>query len=278
VDVAQVALFPNRLPVDKDASPDYFPLPFSAIGDYIQRILRDYLGAYLLWDANATGGGLRGMWRARLGPRVNPGDAPLWSFTNSAPSPAAGVTISGRSESYLARTSPIHRGTFRTYVVPPEANALLVTTTGDLLPNKAQTNLTQWLVNYRSYNPPGGPGLAVPGPNNPDYLGRFVPLVITDPAVAPGKTPAERQAALDLFTRRIFNIACRATKMAEWQSELVLVADASDTLLDRKRPLRYGDFIRIDGFDFILRSCNPSFKKDTVQLASYSAEVFRAPD
>jgi len=278
IDVAPIATTANRLPVDKDAATDYLPLPFTAIGDYIQRILRDYLGGYLAWDANSINGGLRGMWRARFAPQVNAGDVPVWSFSNDAPVPLAGVTLTGRPEAYGAKTSPIHRGSFRTYPIPPEANTLIVTTTGDLLPNKAQTNLTQWLINYRSYNPPGGPGIATPGPANPDYLGRFVPLVITDPAVAPGKNAAERQAALDLFCRRIYNIACRASELAEWESDLVLITDATDTLLDRKRPLRYGDFVRVDGVDFILRSCNPSFRKDSAQLAVYSAEIYRAPD
>ena len=269
----------TRLPLDQGEDV-YRPKPFMPVGDYVQRILRDFLGAYLVFCPNSVNGGFRGMWRVFLGPTIATGQTPLYNFVNEEPAaPSSGVTILGRTEAYPSNTTFIYRGTYVTYPVPPEGNALLVTTTGDLTPEQAQMGLVQCAINYRSYNPPGGPGLDDPDDEtNVDYLGHFVPLIITDPLLAVGETSAERQAALDFFTRRLYNIACRGFRKLTWQSPLVLVANASDTLLDGKRPLRYGDFVRVDGVDCIIRSCNPSFQKDHLQEAYYEAEVYRAPD
>jgi len=282
IDVSQI---PDglRLPISTEDSQNYYPLPFTSIGDYVQRVLRDYLGAYLIWDANAENGGFRGMWRVRLGPVIAAGATPLWEFVNDEPPPAAGPagtrTLTFRSEAFGANKSPVRRGSFHSYVSPPEANAVIVTTTGALLPSKANTGVVQSLINYRSYNPPGHtPDLAVPGPTNPDYLGRFIPLVLTDAGLATGDTPEKRQAAVDLVARRLYNIACRATKHASWEAELVLITDPTDTFQTRKRPLQYGDFVRVDGIDHLVRSCNPSYSRDHLQMAHYEAEVYRAPD
>lgn len=281
IDVATIAALGTRIPLEPDSGGAWFPAPFTAVGDYIQRILRDYLGAYLTWDPNAlNGAAFRGMWRVFLGPTIPAGASPLYSFTNAEPVPVSGVTLLGRTESYPADTTFIQKESFKSYPVPPEANALLVTTTGNLTLDRAQMGMVQCVINYRSYNPPGGPGLDDPDdPDNVDYLGRFVPLIITDPLITSGgRTAAERQALLDLFTRRVFNIALRGSKRLQWESPLALVTDASDPLLNRRRPLRFGDFIRVDGVDCILRSCDPSFTKDHMQFASYSADIFRAPD
>lgn len=281
IDVAELEILGTRIPTEAEAGNAYRPLPFTSVGDYIQRILRDFLGAYLIWDANAeNGAGFPGMWRVLFGPTIDDDEDPLWEFTNGEPpAPSSGVTLLGRTEAYPDGTTFIQRGSFISYPQPPEANAIMVVTTGDLTPDRAQLGLLSCAINYHSYNPPGGPGLDDPDdPDNVDYLGRFVPLVFSDPLLAAGNTPEERQAALDLFTRRIFNIACRGYRILEWESPLVLVDDPGDLLLAVKRPLRYGDFVRVDGVDCIIRSANPSFQKDFHMMCAYSAEVYRAPE
>lgn len=280
IDVTRIAENPTRMPLEADSGGAWFPSPFLSVGDYIQRLLRDYLGAYLTWNANAINGGLRGMWQVYLGPTIPPLTSPLYSFTNDEPpAPVSGVTLLGRTEAYPANTTFIVKESFNSFPVPPEANAVMVVTTGDLAPGRAAMGLLSCAINYRSYNPPGGPNLDDPtDPDNIDYLGRFVPLVITDPLLAVGNTPAERQAALDLFTRRIFNIACRGAKRHAFEAPLVLVEDPADAYLDRKRPLRYGDFVRVDGIDCLVRAVNPSFSKDHMQMAQYETEVYRAPE
>lgn len=276
IDVAALDPVDIRMPLSPESGGDYRPSPFTMVGDYVTRILRDLVGAFLIWDANAINGGLRGMWRVLLGPTIADGATPLYNFTNDEPAPVSGVTLLGRTESYPANTTFIQKGSFAVYPIKPEGNALLVTTTGDLTPDRAQMGLISCAINYRSYNPPGGPGLDDPA--GIDYLGRFVPIVITDPLLAPGNTAAERQANLDLVTRRIFNFACRARREVVFEAPLVLVEDLTDSLLDVKRPLRYGDFVTVDGVNCLIRSVNPSWQKDHLMMAYYECQVYRAPE
>lgn len=256
--------------------------PLSEILEIVAGFLHDYLGWSLLWDGNAANGGARGMMRARppaFAPYVN-----LAHFTLDRP---AGTKFMHRPETYgstnwVGSESPddgpvttwIRRRTLRTYTKAPEATAVIVTGTGNILPNNAgQYQRSNWAWNPKSFDffrDADGNLVHSADQTNPDYMGEFIPAAIVN-------TSLPTQAAVDALTRRVYDQGCRAVKMAPFEAPLVLVWDWNDPYQIAPRPLRYYDpvQIRYDGVDtqFLVRSCNPHYNKDHVQMAYYELEA-----
>ncbi len=276
----QWAGFPEDQIDVPDAPIRFFPVPGNDealiieptvnVGEFVTKALKDYLGWFLIWDGNA---GTRGKWRAR-GPSI----APYTNLIHFVKSPTGAGKLSMRPESYGTAgwwgnapvTVPIRKGTFSTYVKPPEANAVLVTGTGQLLPNKGgQFRLSQWAVNKYSYNfytDEDGNTVQTADPDHPDYLGRFVPLIVIDPTL-------QTQEAVDWTTRRYYDFTAHAIKMTEpFQAPLPLITVAGDTHQTKPRPPRYYDPCTIDGAQFLIRNCNPSYVHDGIQMATFECE------
>lgn len=257
--------------------------PLTSIGDWVVKILREYLGWFLIWDANA---GTMGMWRVRP-PTLPDGSGnytPLASFTTSAPSGTMAVhpsSYDGRAASaspgpYVGTSGQIAsapilkrkaQSTLKTYVKEAEANAILVTGTGALLPNGAgQWRNSQFAVNVNAFNLPGA---TVADGSNPDYAGGyFKPLAVYDPTLF-------HQTPVDFLTRRYYDISVHAIKMAEFEAPLVLVVDPTDTMQANPRPLRYYDPIKINGSDWLVRSCNLFYTKGNFQYMRLECEAPR---
>lgn len=240
---------------NQDAEGTLVVPPGTSVTEYLTRIARDYLNAALIFDPNA---GSSGMWRLVQPPD---GTEPIrWNFVTPPP---AGNRLSHLSASYGASTGPCFEIQF--HPVAPEGNVL--TFSGGNRPGTATR--VQWqLVNPASWNSPVHPSSA--NIDDLDHLGfiqpiEYVDVTVTDPA-----------AAL-FFARRLYNLACRGELWAEWTGELVLIAPSDDPLLTvrKRRMLRTGDAVTIDGARYIIESVNPAVKKSHMMTAHYSARLFR---
>lgn len=281
----QSAGFPLSMLDVPDSPIRFFPTPGSderlilepmiRIGDFVVNTLKNYLGWFLIWDGNATGAGapLRGMLRARR-PSTSP-------YTNLARFQTAGASgkLVHRPESYgttnYTGTNPlafIRKGTFRTWVKPPEANMVIVMSlAGDLPGNDGKARLSNWAANAKSYNwgrNADGSVYESADPSDPDYLGYMVPLIIMDPSLG-------SQEAVDWHVRRYYDFTCHAIKMCSFEAPLLLVNDASDSYQVAPRPLRYYDPVLINGAQFLVRNCNPDYTKDDHQWAHFECEAPR---
>ena len=235
---------------------EYELQPTASIVDWIMRMIKDYLGHFLIWDANA---GERGMWRLR--PPALPSAAPLWSFVGDHPGSHKAAVA---PQSYPARTSPYYH--YTSYVRPPEANYVIVSSVGDLLPDKSgSTGVTQFAVNPRSVSiDPSHP--TATDPFHPDFLGRFVPLVYYQPNLTgPNKDVSQ---SVGFLCRRLYEQVAHAQKWVRISTPLVLIDDPTDAFLvagKGRRPLRYYDPINIEGELFFVNSIQMDIRKDHVQ-------------
>lgn len=247
--------------------------PLTNISEFVAEATKNYLGWHLVFDANA---GDAGMWRAMppsLAPYTN-----LAEFSTSGP-PTANKLVSNPG-SYgstnwvgtdIARVKAfIKRGTFVTEVKPPEANSVFVAGHVDPSPSgQSKTICTQWAANPKSYNffsEDDGTVIESADPAHPDYLGRMVPIIVLDGGLF-------GQAAVDWACRRIYDVACHGIKMATFTAPLVLVTNTTDAKQTRPRPLRYYDPVLVNGEQFLIRNCNPSYTKDSVQMATYECQA-----
>ena len=245
----------------QDAS-EYTLNPTANLVDYLQTLIRDHLGHHLIWDANA---GSRGMWRLR--PPTPKGAAPLWSFVGTPP--GGGPTVAVHPGAYPARTS--YYRSFASYVRPPEANYIVVTTLGQMLPDKqGSVAHTAWCYNPKSYNWDGARTMDT---NHPDYLGRFVPLVYFNTLL--GAVNEEEMTKITQWVcRRLYEQTAHAQKWVRISAPLVLVDDASDAHLTAgrgRRPLRYYDPINIDGEPFFVQSVTMRAEHDHHQQMEVEA-------
>lgn len=252
-------LFPMK---NEQSGQYYLPAPGTTYGDYILELART-LNAFFVWDANA---GSAGMWRLLRPPDGT--ETPLWNFVTTPSGPG---TLPNLSASYTAgfgaNTSPILGvGPLQTYIVPPEATQVTVFggPRGDS--KDSSDRFQQVAVNRQAYN---APGFSLADPTSLDYTGRCIPLVYTDMTL-------RSQGATDFICRRLFELACRGRKLAQWTSELCLVSPTDSVYSTHtKRPLRTGDTITLNGARWIVHSCNPQVKRDAIMLQHVEAELFR---
>jgi hypothetical protein len=247
----------------------------TTVSQFIEDSLTKYTNWYMVFEPNA---GPRGMWRTRTLP--TPPYTNLWSFVTSTP---AGK-LTGHPGSYGTNTSFIRHGTFRSYVIPPAANAIRVVGLDDPS-NDGQHQITRWALNYNSasFSPahPASPTL------NPDYLGYLLETIVVDPTLWGEK-------AVNWVTRRLFDNLCHGYLVYEFDAPLALMVDPTDFIADPNnpyyltkfynpvnqtyfaapRPLRYGDPVLLNGLQFMVRSCNP-FCHRLTQWAHY--EVISMP-
>jgi hypothetical protein len=239
----------------------YVVKPGTRVQEYLEQLARDYLNAFLIWDANA---GALGMWRLVRPPTGT--ETAVWNFTST---PAGGTKLQHLSRSYAASTSPIlGPWPYTTYIVPPEGNHLTVWGGYKDLPDgKGQCQLNRTLINRKSFN---APGFAVADPTSMDYLGRLKEILYVDPTLV-------SQQAVDFIARRVYEFACRGRKYARFTAEYVLFAPAEPSIYTTrtKRPLRIGDVVMVDGARATIRSVQLGIRKDSVQLGHYEVEFFR---
>lgn len=240
--------------------------PFSPLWKWIQDLAEKYLGAFLIWDQNA--GTVPGMWRLKLGPLAG---TPLFYFlteTPASPSPALVHTpgLWGDNATF------IRKDTYVSYPIRMEANAVWVSTMGDLItPAGSRTSFSAWAWNKDSFNLPWSGVATATDPDHPDYIGSMMLRPHYDPDL-------DSQAAVDFVCRRLFEITCRTRKAVEFVAPFHPVEDPDDAeLAGRRRPLRYGDTVGVgptvaEAVPYFVISCNPAYRKDWLAESAYELQ------
>ncbi len=223
---------------------DQIVQPLQPILQFITHLLKNWLGWFLYFDANASkGAGLtRGIWRVFAPP--NPSTfRPLAIFSTDA----AEVTIYESPSEYLSLTSlPTAailnvqgNSTFVSYTSPPEANALCLITLGgqavDSSPD-SRFHILNWVYNFESFN--FNPATPTANIDSPDYLPYRNDMVIVDPQLG-------SQQAVDLLLRRYSDFVLHAQKFVSFVAPLVLVMDPRDPFQIAPRPLKFYDVVEL---------------------------------
>lgn len=275
---------------------------FTQLGPVIIDIVRHYLGGYLIWDPNATNGGgfddAFGCWRVKIPPKNPPWNtlAQFWSSTDGFyatqgihPVNQFSVEVGtgswpdtpglGSFSGQMIKNTWMRKHSIESHVVKPEANIIYVTGVGGN--PKAVTaignmQLTQVAINYKSawFSPTQGTGGGppAPDPNSPDYLGRVVAAYYSAPWLT-------TEGAVNLMTRRLYDMLCHGQKRIIFESPAVFVTDSQDPLQIRPRLLRFGDPVMVDGASFFVGSCNTdiAFEKGGTRFSHAAYEVFSVP-
>lgn len=287
--------------IDDDATQDIIDLPIRVIPfgkdsklilnplddlfKLIETFCRDYLGHFLVWDDNL---GNNGKWVLKEPPHAFDGDGyvadvPVAVFYTNLPSHIAGKKIDYLPSYenspvtvgevvYEITGSFIKKSTWESWVKPPEANEITVTGAGELKETGSTSARTVTLYNFKSFNV--FPDHPTADSTHPDYLGRRVPLWIVDYSLEIG-TPDEKTSisAIRTLAKRVYDLTAHAIKRATFEAPLVIIPHPDDPT--RVRPLRFYDLIYIDDTPWLIRSCNPTYVKDHIQMATYEVEAPR---
>jgi len=251
----------------QDTNSKAFMEPLTPLGDAIAKMVDEYLGHFLYFDANA---GTYGKWKL-IAPSVGPTYSNKAEFVYGSEASAGAPVMSLTSYSQSTPTAPIVKGSMYSWVKPPEANLIVVSTIGALTSQGTPRRMTSVLVNPFSYDFLNTGGLDT---NHPDYLGRVVKMFVMNPALAGGaKSEEDIERAVNWTARRIYDVAAHAIKMVTFQAPLVLIEHEDDS--NKRRPLRYYDPVLVNGEQFLIRNVNPAYAKDHVQMAQYEVEAPR---
>ncbi len=259
-----------------EKSQDHVYNPHTDPIDMCVTLARNYLGGYLIWDANA--GPLdssitededditpMGAWRLLQPPP--PGATPVYNFVSSPTVEAeAGQFIPPHSPAAYASDATFIISSEEGYTIPPEINHVWVFTAPPTNETPGQ-RFERHLYNPKSYDVPG---MSITSdPDSPHYLGfeqmRIVPCAdLLNPADF-----VKTQLAVDFTARRIMDFAGRARKVLPISAPLVLITDAATS---RKRPLRYYDPVTVNGVGgYYIRSVSPSITSPN-HRAQYEVE------
>lgn len=246
--------------------------PFSPIYPVIAQLALSYLGGWIHWDANASGSETpdkMGAWRLRMPSSPVEGvyktlvhfkkrpnlvsTALRWGYSVDAQAVETGL------DDQPIKTIWVRKGSLKSYVVPPEANMIVVTGTGKTSvegtsgagSSDATQGYSQVAINYESTRFANDQPIE-PDPGSPDYLSRQVKLYYGDK----GLTSKE---AVDFTCRRLYDMACHGQKRISFEAPLVLITDVTDEYQRQPRPLMYGDMVKFEGENFVVSSCCPTY-------------------
>lgn len=261
----------------------------------IMTLAMQYLGGWIDFDGNASGSATpdkMGAWRLHLAPRPNGSGLfrTLAKFTRGTNNTGAGLRL-GYQDTYQETVAGIdgqtmktiwaRKGTITEFVVPPEANAVMVTGTGlnpknsilSKLGTSDESPLTQTALNFTAAKFFDGQPID-PDPDSPDYTnGRPVWIYVGDPSF-------QSQQAVDFYCRRIYDLACHAQNRKHFEAPLLLVTDVNDEYQRQPRPLKYGDPVFFEDEVFIVGNCSPDWSSvnggSRMMMARY--ELFQPAD
>jgi len=253
-----------------------------------ERWARDYLGGYLVFDANACADPVGdptnedGMWRLVYYPRPQADGFyyHLAHFLLDIPSGATTPIVVSDERAYPATTGDSGQTLKRTFVqhgtlledrVEPEANHIEVfgvdPASTNLANFKAAAGLVQSAYNFESAlffdTQP-----ITPDTSSVDYLGYERTYSLFDVGLT-------TQSAVDFACRRLYDVLCHGRYTKKFKAPLLLVTDATDEFQLRPRPLRFGDPVKFgsDGLTYIIRSVNIDYTHDSIQWAWYELET-----
>jgi len=281
---SQIAIpdLPIRLWPGHTAKVDEWMLqPGADICEFAVRVVKSYLGQYLIYDPNLgpieADGSPIGQWTLLAAPVGTPVGGSYWSSQQTYPpvynfvkAPATAFYPPHLGDGYPDNTAPI-LGMPEFTNVPPDFNVVLVSTGAALTGKNSKVAVWNWQYNPKSFLVPGCTTL--PDPDHPDYLGRYRPLMVVDPAlVVSGRSANQNelqatQANIDFTVRRLFDFTCHARTLMRFSAPLSLIADPVTGVT---RPLRFLDPVSVDGdASWIIKTASPQYRFDNVQIMRY---------
>lgn len=251
--------------------------PVISLLDGMQQMLTEYLGWFIVFDRNA---GTSGVWRVL--PQVTAPYTNVAAFITKGPPqmdgksriihsvksyPLASTLGDGLTYTATAPTIPIVGGTLKKSIIPPEGNALYVST----MHSGQAADKTNWatiatIVNPKSYN--FDPLHPTADPTHRDYLGRMVPIYYFIPSLI--STGEMVGPVLHRIARRIERYAMHAIDMRDFQAPIVPLNNEYDNTSFRN--LRYYDPVSVDGVQYVIRNANPGYEKDADQRQMIQVE------
>ena len=268
-DQINIADNPTRIWYGESTKVDDYVLNAAGnIGEYLTRLVRDYLGGFVIFDANAgatdANGLPLGQWTVIYQtPMPTSGQfTPLFNFVTTTPGP---TSVSHSLSAYPANTAPIF-GRITYMTAPPEFNHFLVTTSVSVAGTSVQGAVESHTYNYDSYQVPNSTNTL--DPSHPDYLG-YERLMILPVQEAAGLGVQQAQQNCDFLARRFLDFAGHAQRTANFTVPLVFITDSSGGY---RRPLRFQDPISINGdASWLVKGCHAHYVKDGFQLAEIEA-------
>lgn len=248
LDEIDVPDYPLRLwpSEDKGGTEHLAIYPYAIYGEFAAQLIKDYLGAVLVRDPNA---GPRGMWRVLIPPAPTSGNI-LWMFSRD-PAPVSGRIVTSPGV-YGGAASFILKDTYQTTPEAPRASVVTVRGTGP------KGIITAYIENQAA--------LAY-------FNGRRVPVIRNEATLS-------TQEACNWLALRLSDAVCQPREWFDFTAPMPLVRDTLDPLQNPNllRPLRVNDLINIryQGVNrkAILRSVNPGYEADHVQMAHYQGRYY----
>jgi len=261
-----------------DAASDLIIEPTTSLAEWLVRMIREHLGAYLHFEPNASS---NGVWTLLFGTQPEEGGtfaSPLYNFT---PEPA---TVTGLA-------SPTAPGSFAPVDGVPTAfcwhvrgtqnapNFNKITVIAGIAATDADTQqvVKQVAVNPLSYDVPGATVSA--DPDHPDYIGHCVEYEVIAPqlAIAADGTSdiANSQGTVNWLTRRFYDFYAHAQILLFVDAPLVFVQDTSLSNIGASssgnwRPLRFQDPVMYRGVaKWLVKGVRPYWTSDRAQKCTY---------
>jgi hypothetical protein len=269
---------PVRLwPGSTESSSELTIEPTTSLAEWLVRMIREHLGAYLHFEPNA---GANGQWILIFGTQPTGGTfaSPLYNFTRSQGS-STGLRNPMAQGSFAAvggvpTTFCQHvRGTQNA----PNFNKVTVIAGIPATDADTQQVVKQVAVNPLSYTVPGATVSA--DPDHPDYIGHCVEFELIAPQLtiaADGTSDiTNSQGTVDWLTRRYYDFYCHGQKLLFIDAPLVFVQDTSlsatvTSSSGNWRPLRFQDPVMFEGdASWLVKAIRPYWTSDRVQMCSY---------
>jgi hypothetical protein len=240
--------------------------PAQSIPEFLVRIVREYLGAYLYFEPNA---GARGQWILIFGSQPNAYGqfTPVYNFVTSAPSGA----IPTDNSAYAANTTFIQGGRKAIDYTQnaPDFNTIWVSCPVPTRTPDNQMQIALMAANPLSYAVPGMQ--AQPNPEHPDYYGRCKPLRIVAPHLYAGDYNSTF-GAVWWTVRRLYDFLCHGQKLATFDAPLSFIYDSAlaGSSSGGYRPIRFQDPVSIDGdASWLVKHVRPHIDFDGTQMCTY---------
>jgi len=264
-----------RLFVDLNHPENVYILPGAQLGTLIQRITKDYLNGYIVWDKEALP---HGRWITVYGPALSGTYSTLWSFrTAGLPPDTSGLPLLPVHMPGAWPTGTTFVRDYTTWVKPPEANLFVVLAAvgAPQEPDPVGRFVRQTLsgggpvgneglsaavgVNWRSTKFDGYPD---PDPTSLDFIPYGIkPAVFYDPHLAAGPDNAATNGNCRYMCRRYMDAGAYGLRYFQWLSPLVAYMDPDPVYGGGPRTLRVGDLVEFneDGTlsTVLLTSVNP---------------------
>jgi len=247
--------------------------------EWLVRIIREHLGAFLHFEPNA---GVAGQWILIFGTQHSEDgtfSAPLYNFTRSAADigsalanphgQGAFAAVDGVPTTFIRKV----RGTQN----PPDFNSIEISCALPTTDSDTLQVVKQVIHNFLSYKVPGS--TVDPDPDHPDFIGHHKPYEMIAPQAAIGGDGASDIAAtqkiVDWLARRYYDFLCHGQKIKWIEAPLVFVQDTSLSATAASssgnwRPLRFQDPIMYEGDPtWLIKSVQINFTSDRAQMATY---------